>query len=236
MIRCIIIDDERPAINVLKRFIGRLPDLELVATATNPIIGLQLIKSEKPHVVFLDIQMGAMDGMELAKAVGNTTKIVFCTAFLEYAAQSYEVNAVDYLLKPIEFPRFKIAVQKVSDAITGHPTPVEAIMHDYILVKHGDREKFLKIDIDDITYIQGMNNYVLFYCPDKLMAYLTLKELEERLPSTNFIRIHKSYIISIKDIQAVIGNEIKMKKAVTPIPIGANYKEAFLAKIKGKLM
>lgn len=139
MIRCLIIDDERPAINVLKRYIDRISDLELVATTTNPITGIELIKSEKPDVVFLDIQMDVMDGIELAKVVGDYTKIVFCTAHYKYAAQNYDLNSIDYLLKPIEFPRFKIAIQKITDAITGKIAPVEAIAGDYILVKYGER-------------------------------------------------------------------------------------------------
>ncbi len=237
MIRCIIIDDENPAINVLKRFISKLPDLELIGATIDPLIGIEMIKAQKPDVVFLDIQMGKVDGIDVAKATGNTTKIVFCTAFYEYAVQSYELNAVDYLLKPITFPRFKIAVQKVNDAITGRSTPVEAIKDDYILVKHGDRGKLHKIDIDDIVYMQAMNNYVQFFCPPKkILAYLSLKELEDRLPASGFIRVHKSFIVSIKYIQAVDNNEIIMKKESIRIPIGANYKEAFLERIRGKLI
>ncbi len=237
MIRCIIIDDEKAAIAVLTRFVERMPEMELVGVSTNPLTGLELIKTEKPHVVFLDIQMEKKDGIELAKEIGQMTKIVFCTAYFEYAAQSYDLNAVDYLLKPVEFARFKIAVQKVNDAITGHSTPVEAIKDDYILVKHGDRGKLQKIDIDDIVYIQAMNNYVSFHCPpQKTLAYLSLKELEYRLPSCGFIRVHKSYIVSVKYIKAVDNNEIIMKREDKRIPIGANYKESFLEKLKGNLI
>ncbi|MFN4313271.1 MAG: LytR/AlgR family response regulator transcription factor [Chitinophagaceae bacterium] len=235
MIRCVIIDDEKPAIAVIERCIKRLPELRLIGTTNDPLTGIEMIRTEKPDVVFLDIQMGQMDGIELAKAVGKTTRIVFCTAYFEYAVQSYELNAVDYLVKPIEFPRFKIAVQKVSDAITGRTTPVEAIKDDYILVKQGDRGKLQKIDIDDIVYIQAMNNYVSFFCPPrKILAYMTLKELEDRLPTCGFVRVHKSFIVSIKYIQAVQNNEILMKKDTRPIPIGGNYKESFLNKIKGR--
>lgn len=237
MIRCLIIDDEKPAIAVLKRFVDRMPGLELVGTTNKPLAGIELIEREKPDVVFLDIQMGPINGIDLAKAIGNTTKIVFCTAHFEYAAQSYELNAVDYLLKPIEFPRFKIAVQKVNDAITGRATPVEAIKDDYILVKYGDRGKFKKIDIDDIVYVQAMNNYVSFVCiDDKTLAYLTLRELEDRLPPCNFIRVHKSYIVSIKGIKAIDNSEILIKKEDARVPIGANYKESFLERMREKLM
>ncbi|MFT3949060.1 MAG: LytTR family DNA-binding domain-containing protein [Agriterribacter sp.] len=210
-------------------------DLELVGSTTNPLIGIEMVKTEKPDVVFLDIQMGQLNGIDLAKAIAKTTKVVFCTAFYEYAVQSYEVNAVDYLVKPIEFPRFKIAVQKVSDAITGRTTPVEAIKDDYILAKVGIRGKLQKIDIDDIVVIQAMNNYVSFFCPpQRILAYMSLKDLEDRLPVSGFVRVHKSYIVSIKYIQAVESNEILMKKDSRRIPIWANYKEAFLDRIKGR--
>lgn len=237
MIRCLIVDDEKPAIAVLKRFIERMPELELIGTTNKPLAGIQMIDTERPDVVFLDIQMGPMNGIELARAIGNNTKIVFCTAHFEYAVQSYELNAIDYLLKPIEFPRFKIAVQKVSDAITGRATPVEAIKDDYILVKQGDKGKFKKIEIDDIVFVEAMNNYVLFICTtDKTMAYLTLKELEDRLPACNFLRVHKSFIISVKGIRAIHHNEIIIKGEGGPIPIGASYKEVFLDHMKNKLM
>lgn len=237
MIRCLIIDDEKPAITVLKRLVERLPELELIGVTNKPLVGIQMIETEKPDVVFLDIQMGPMNGIELAKAIGSTTKIVFCTAHFEYAAQSYELNAVDYLLKPIEFPRFKIAVQKVIDAITGRATPVEAIKDDYILVKQGDKGKLKKIEIDDIVYVEAMNNYVLFMCTtDKTMAYLSLKELEDRLPQCNFLRVHKSYIVSIKGIKEIHSNEIIVKRESTHIPIGGSYKDSFLDHIKNKLL
>jgi DNA-binding LytR/AlgR family response regulator len=237
MIRCIIIDDEEPAINVLKRFLERLPDMELVAATINPLEGIELVKSLRPDVVFLDIQMQEMDGMEVAKVICELTKIVFCTAYEGYAAQSYEVNAVDYLIKPIEFLRFKIAVQKVSDLLTGRSTPVEAIKDDYILVKTGERGKLQKIEIDDIVFIQALNNYVSFYCPPKkIIAYLSLKELEERLPPCSFVRVHKSYIIALKYIQTIDNNEVRMKKDALRIPIGATFKEMLLERIREKLL
>lgn len=235
MIRCVIIDDEKPAIAVIERFIERLPELQLIGATNDPIKGIEIIRAEKPDVVFLDIQMGQMNGIELAKAVGKTTRIVFCTAYFEYAVQSYEVNALDYLVKPIEFPRFKIAVQKVSDAITGRITPVEAIKDDYILVKYGERGYLKKIDLDDIVYVQAMNNYVSFFCPpQKVLAYMTLKELEERLPACGFVRVHKSFIVSIKYIHEIQNNEVLMKKNAKPVPIGRNYKDSFLQKINGR--
>ncbi|OJW35489.1 MAG: hypothetical protein BGO54_04055 [Sphingobacteriales bacterium 46-32] len=237
MIRCLIIDDERPAINVLKRYIDRTNGLELIATTTNPETGIELIQSAKPDVVFLDIQMGVIGGMDVAKSIGELTKIIFCTAHFQYAAQSYEVNAVDYLLKPLLYPRFLIAIQKVMDAITGKVTPVEAIADDYILVKDGERGKLHKVDMDDIVFIKALSNYVSIHTTSKIVvAYLSLKELEDRLPASNFVRVQRSYIVCLKQIEEVNLYEIKLRKYPTPIPIGANFKEAFLERIKEKLL
>lgn len=238
MIRCVIIDDELPAIRVLKRYIDRLPNLELVGAETNPLAGIEVIKKEKPDVVFLDIQMDELSGIEVMKILGDRTKVVFCTAYSEFAVTSYEFDAVDYLMKPIEFNRFVKAVQRVSDVLVHQSSiTVEAIPNDYIYIKAGQRGKVLKIDLDDIDYVQGMNNYVAFYRgKQKTLAYLNLKELEERLPASQFMRVHKSFIVALKQISFMENNELILKNIPVKIPIGANYREAFLEKMRSKLM
>jgi len=237
MIRCIIIDDERAAINVLKRYIAKMPELELAGETTKPLIGIDLIKRENPDVVFLDIQMDVMDGIELAKAIGDYTRIVFCTAHFQYAAQSYDLNAVDYLLKPIDYLRFRIAIQKVTDAITGKITPIEAIPGDYVLVKDGERGKLQKIDIDDIVLIKAMSNYVSIHTIFRtIIAYLSLKELEDRLPPSLFVRVHRSYVICMKYIEEVSSYQIRLKNQPDPVPIGANFKDSFMERIRDKLL
>lgn len=238
MIRCVIIDDEQPAINVLKKYIDRLPNLELVAVETNPLLGIEIIRKEKPDVVFLDIQMDEMNGIEVMKILGDCTNVVFCTAYSEFAVTSYELDAVDYLMKPIEFNRFVKAVQRVTDVVTHQPcSNPDAIPNDYIFVKAGQRGKMLKIDLDDIDFVEGMNNYVAFHRgPQKTLAYLTMKELEERLPNSQFMRVHKSYIVALKQISSMENNELILKKLPKRIPIGANYKDAFMERMKNKLM
>jgi DNA-binding LytR/AlgR family response regulator len=238
MIRCVIIDDERQAINVIKKHVGRLPNIEVVGTETNPLLGIELIKKEHPDVVFLDIQMDEMNGIEIMKLLGKSTCVVICTAYSEFAVTGYELDAVDYLMKPIEFNRFVKAVQRVSNTIS-HRSPgnTNAIPNDYIFVKAGQRGKMLKIDLDEIDYVEGMSNYIAFHRgTQKTLAYLTLRELEERLPDVQFIRVHKSYIIAIREISFMEHNELILKKSKQRIPIGANYKEAFLTKMKDKLM
>lgn len=238
MIRCIIIDDELPAINVLKRYIERIPNLEIVGTETNPLAGIELIRSEKPDVVFMDIQMEEMNGIEVVKILDNCTKIVFCTAYSEFAVTSYEFDAVDYLMKPIEFNRFVKAVQRVTDVLSHRSSAnLEAIPNDYIYVKAGKRGKLLKVDIDDIDYVEALNNYVSFHQgSQETVAYLTLKEVEEKLPKSQFMRIHKSFIVALKQIALMETNELVLKNGSQRIPIGASYKEAFLERMKDNVM
>jgi len=238
MIRCVVIDDERPAITILKKFIERVPNLKLVAAETNPLVGLEIIKSEKPDVVFLDIQMDEMTGIELASLLSPSINVVFCTAFSDFAVTSYEYNAVDYLMKPINFNRFVKAVHRVSDILTHQATAnLNSIKHDYIFIKTGPKLKMQKIDLDDIDYVEAMNNYVMFhYGTQKVMALLTMKEVEDRLPVDNFIRVHKSFIVSLKQIIAIQGNFILFKNCQKQVPIGASFKENFLYKMKRNIL
>lgn len=237
--RCIIIDDELSAINVLENYIQQLPNITLVGVATNPLIGIELVKKHKVDVVFLDIHMDEMSGIEVMEIIGKETKIVFCTAYSEFAVQSYDLNAVDYLMKPIEFNRFVKAVQRVYDQL--HPTSIhseiKAIPNDYIFVKTEQRGKLIKINLDDIQYIESLHNYVSFHRVEgKTIAYMTLKELEERLPQSQFIRVHKSYIVSIKQITALEHSEVHLKGCSVSVPLGGQYKEWFYGKMKEKLM
>ncbi len=215
MIRCVIIDDERQAINVIKKHVGRLPNIEVVGTETNPLLGIELIKKEHPDVVFLDSQMDEMNGIEIMKLLGKSTCVVICTAYSEFAVTGYDLDAVDYLMKPIEFNRFVKAVQRVSDTIS-HRSPgnTNAIPNDYVFVKAGQRGKMLKIDLDEIDYVEGMSNYIAFHRGTlKTLAYLTMRELEERLPDVQFIRVHKSYIVAIREISFMEHNELILKKS-----------------------
>ena len=238
MIKCVIIDDEQPAINVLKNYINRIPHLKLVGSETNPISGIEIIRTESPDVVFLDIQMDEMNGLEVMKEIGSSTKVIFCTAYSEFAVTSYELDAVDYLMKPIEFNRFSKSVQRLTDQINHQPSSYqETLPDDYIFIKAGQRGKMLKIDFNDIDYVEAMNNYIAFHRgSQKTLAYLTMKELEERLPANDFMRIHKSYIVSLKQIALMENNELILKKNSHRIPIGANYKESFMMRMQDKLM
>lgn len=238
MIKCIIIDDEQPAINVLENYIKRVPYLQLVGTATNPIQGIELINSTKPELVFLDIQMDEMSGIDVMKVLTDNVKVIFCTAFSEFAVTSYELNAVDYLMKPIPFDRFATAIKKVSPLnITSLVNEPVITSNDYIFVKTEQKGKMVKIDLDDIDFIEAMNNYIAFYRgKSKTLVYSTMKEIEGHLPRSKFLRIHKSYIIAINKISSLDNNCIILKNRTEQIPISLTYKTAFMQVLTNKVL
>lgn len=238
MIKCFIIDDEQPAINVLENYIKRVPYLQLVGTATNPILGIELISSTKAELVFLDIQMDEMSGIDVMKVLPDNIKVIFCTAFSEFAVTSYELNAVDYLMKPIPFDRFAAAIKKISPLnITSPANEAVITSNDYIFVKTEQKGKMVKIDLDDIDFIEAMNNYIAFYRGNsKTLVYSTMKEIEEHLPSSKFIRIHKSYIIALNKIASVDNNCIILKNRSEQIPISLTYKTAFMQMLSNKVL
>lgn len=238
MISCVIIDDEQLAIDVIERYVKKIPVLHLIGSAVNPLDGIKLIQTNKVDVVFLDIQMDEINGLEVMKIIGNNTKVVFCTAFSEFAVESYDLNAIDYLMKPIPFNRFLKAVQRVSDTLLAESISImEAIPNDYIFVKTGQKGKMIKIDLDDIDYIEGMSNYIAVQRgKEKILVYSTMKEVEERLPQSQFMRVHKSYIVALQQITTIESNEILMKNQQQKIPLGNNYKDLFMEKMKNKLL
>jgi two-component system LytT family response regulator len=238
MIKCVIIDDEQPAINVLVNYIKRVPYLQLVGTAKNPIQGIELINSTKAELVFLDIQMDEMSGIDVIKVLTDNVKVIFCTAYSEFAVTSYELNAVDYLMKPIPFDRFASAIKKILPLnITSLPNESAITSNDYIFVKTEQKGKMVKIDLDDIDFIEAMNNYIAFYRGNsKTLVYSTMKEIEGHLPSSKFIRIHKSYIIAINKITTVDNNCIILKNRSEQIPISLTYKTAFIQMLTNKVL
>ena len=238
MIKCVIIDDEQPAINVLENYIKRVPYLQLVGTATNPIQGIELINNTKVELVFLDIQMDEMNGIDVMKVLPHNIKVIFCTAFSEFAVTSYELNAVDYLMKPIPFDRFAAAIKKISPLnITSLVNESVTTSNDYIFVKTEQKGKMVKIDLDDIDFIEAMSNYIAFYRgKTKTLVYSTMKEIEDHLPSSKFLRIHKSYIIAINKITSVDSNCVTLKNRSEQIPISLTYKAAFTQMLSNKVL
>lgn len=234
MINCLIVDDEQHAIDILVHYIGQTPFLHLVGTTTNPMEGLQIINKEKVDLIFLDIQMPELSGMDFIKAIHGKSKVILTTAYSEFALESYELDVVDYLLKPIRLPRFLQAVQKMA---AGLETETELVEADYIFVKTGAKGKLQKINLDEIEYIEGMKNYMAIHCGGKkTLVYTSMKDLEERLPQKSFIRVHKSFIIPIAKITGLEGNVVKLKDVEADIMIGESYKADLMEIIRNKMI
>lgn len=240
MINCIIVDDEQHAIDILVHYVKQTPHLNLAATTTNPIEALQIVATQKVDLIFLDIQMPELSGMDFIKAINGKVKVILTTAYSEFALESYELDVVDYLLKPIRLPRFLQAVQKVTKEIEANEEEHHAITDpedDYIFVKTESKGKLLKINLGDIDYIEGMKNYVAIFCAGKkTLVYTSMKDLEERLSKKQFIRVHKSFIIPIAKITGIEGNLLRLKNVTAEILIGDNYKADLMEIIRNKMI
>ncbi len=236
MIDCIIIDDEQHAIDLLKEHIGQVHFLRLVGTTTDPVRGLSMITDLKPGLVFLDVQMPNLTGIEILKLISKDSYIIMTTAYKEYALEGFEHAVVDYLLKPVVFLRFLKAVNRLWTIHNANQSRNE--QDAYVFVKTEQKGKLLKIDSRRITYIEGLGNYAVIHMDNqrKITAYLKLKELAEHLSSMGFVRIHKSYIISLSHLTAVEGNTVRILDGTQPIAIGEAYRKEFFELVNAKLL
>ncbi|RYE27239.1 MAG: response regulator transcription factor [Sphingobacteriaceae bacterium] len=234
-IRCLIIDDKPLAIDILTDYAEKVSFLELVGSATNPIRGLELIASENVQLVFLDIQMPELSGLQLMKIAGGRCRFILTTAYSNYALEGYEHDVIDYLLKPVSFERFYRAAEKARLSILG-AVPLNSVNsvlptakeREYIFVK--TEHRLQKVNLQDILYIEGMQNYVLINTEkERIMSLQTFKKLEAQLPERDFIRVHKSYLVSLRHISSIERGLIRI--AGTTIPIGESYKNDFYSRI-----
>ncbi|MEO6136150.1 MAG: LytTR family DNA-binding domain-containing protein [Ginsengibacter sp.] len=235
MISCIIVDDEQPAIDVLRHYIGQSTQLTLAGSTTKPLEALEIVNDQQIDLIFLDIQMPELSGLDFIKAIKGRSKIILTTAYSEFALESYELDVIDYLLKPIRFARFLTAVQKAAQEIK---TPAnQKTEDDYLFVKTESKGKLLKINLADIDYIEGMKNYVGIYCGGKrIMVYTSMKELEERLKDKQFVRVHKSFIVPLNKLTGIEGNLVRLQNVGTEILIGENYKPELMRLIRDNII
>lgn len=232
---CIIIDDENPAIDILKEMIGRLPFLNLLQSFTNPFEGLEFIQENTIDLVFLDVEMPIINGIELMKCLRVRPQVVFTAVDKEYAISGYDLDATDYLLKPLTFDRFLKAVNKAckihrfSELTSNRSTSIDKNpIFDFILVKTGYNT--IRINLDDILFCEGLKDYIKIHILGKtIVTQNSLKKFEEVLPEDRFVRIHKSFIIPLAKIDAIQNNRIIIGKSF--IPIGDTYKTNFNHKI-----
>lgn len=238
MTTCIIVDDEQHAIDVLEHYVKQIPSLQLLASFTNPLQALELLNREKVDLLFLDIQMPEISGLDFIRAIQGRSKVILTTAYSEFVTEGFELEVEDYLLKPIPFPRFIKAIQRIHSAPPTTELPNSgALVDDYFFVKTELKGKMLRINFKDIDYIESMKNYVAIHHNGiRTMALLTMKDLEDRLPATRFLRIHRSFIIAVDKITAIEGNTVLLRNIREGILLGDTYRPAFLEKMKGKIL
>lgn len=236
-LNCVIIDDEPLALELLKSYVEKTTFLHLVGTYSNAIQAMKDMTGKEPvQLIFLDIQMPGIDGLEFAKLVDASTRIVFTTAFEQYALESYKVNALDYLLKPISYTDFLQSVNKAVHWFDVHnknqqmPSEQVPVHQNYIYVKSD--YKLLQIPLHQILYIEGLKDYVKIYLEGEtkpILSLISMKMMEERLPSEQFIRVHRSYIVQKSKIKVIDRGRIVFNKEY--IPISDSYKQEFFVHI-----
>ncbi|SMC71959.1 LytR/AlgR family response regulator transcription factor [Pedobacter nyackensis] len=245
-LKCIAVDDEPLALDIIEDYVSKVPFLELVKRTENAIEALQMVQAGGIDLVFLDIQMPELTGIQFLKIANGKASYILTTAYSQYALESYDLNVSDYLLKPIAFDRFYKAVEKVHNQLKGGssgastiqplmaaapaPQPVNPIQ-DFIFVK--TEHKIQRIELDDILYIEGLKDYIsIFTKTERVITLQNMKKMEETLPKGQFIRVHKSYIIALDKIESIERSRISICGKI--IPIGDTYRDEFFRHIDNK--
>jgi two-component system, LytTR family, response regulator len=229
-IRCLIVDDEPYAVNLLAEYISQVSSLVLVKKCYNALEALEFLKDNKADLIFLDINMPQLSGMQLTSLLPGGQLFIFTTAYSEFAVESYEKNAVDYLLKPITFDRFLKAVNKAIPMIQA--PAADPAFSNKLFLKTG--RTIIQLNYHDVWFVEGLKDYVLFHTAQgKHIVYKRMKELEESLPS-QFSRVHNSYIINQDHLQKIEDNHICIEG--NRIPVSEKYRESFFKKVNHKLL
>lgn len=239
MIRCIIIDDEPLALQQMEGYIKKIPYLELVAACQSAIDAKEILEKEKIDAIFCDINLPELNGLDFIKSLENPPMVVFTTAYSEYAVEGFQLNAVDYLLKPFGCEDMKRAAEKLKkhqDALRTLQEVSQIDEDDAIFLK--TEYKIVRINISNIRYVEAMSEYLRIYLKDyprPIIVLLSMKKMEERLPSHTFMRVHRSYIINLKMIHEISKNRISLGDDIE-IPIGDSYRDQFNAYINKKFL
>ena len=224
-IRCLIVDDEPLALNLLEKYVRQTLFLELAGRCPGAIEALAWLENESVDLLFLDIQMPELNGIELSKTLIHGPRVIFTTAFAEYALDGFKVNALDYLLKPFNYQEFLTAAQKARQWFEQQPTP-SASSTDYIFVKSDYKLK--KVALPDLLYAEGLKDYVKIFVagqPQPILSLISMKALEEKLPGDQFLRVHRSFIVNMNQVHTIERSRIVFGE--TYIPVSDKYKSAF---------
>jgi two-component system, LytTR family, response regulator len=233
--KCVILDDEPLAVDLLTSYINDTENLQLVFASTNAFEAIQYIQKNDVDIIFLDMQMPELTGIQVLKIIGTGYKVIFTTAYTDYALDGYEYNITDYLLKPISLERFTKAIEKINQNNnvswdTNHGNHGMRNEDDFIFIKSDS--KIIKINLADILFIEGLKDYLSIQTnTEKLITLQNLKTFEQHLNPQQFMRVHKSYIVSLNKIDTIERNRIFIGEHV--IPVGDTYRDAFLKRIEG---
>ncbi|AWX44371.1 putative response regulatory protein [Flagellimonas maritima] len=239
--KCIIIDDEPLALGIIKSYCEELGGLEVLGTFTNPLESMDILQEKKIDLVFLDIEMPQINGIEFVKSLETKPIFIFTTAYPQYAIEGFELNAIDYMVKPIPFPRFVKSINRAKELYemrrTMNDTPANVasagsspILEDEFIFVKSDYEN-LKIKLNDIRYIQGLKDYLKIHTFDSkpILTLMNFKDMEAKLPSGNFLRVHRSFIVNVHNVDSIQRSRIIIEDI--RIPIGDSYKEDFMKRI-----
>jgi DNA-binding LytR/AlgR family response regulator len=233
---CYVIDDEEHAIDTLVNYINKFPGLKLVGTSINPLKAIEdITSSSQVDIVFLDVDMPEISGLDVADILSPHAGIIFTTAYPNYAVQAFEKNGSDFLLKPISFERFTKSVTKVQNLIRAK-TSSENHVEESFFINPGIKGRIIQLSYSEIIYVEGLKNYVVLYTIDnKHITYLSMREIEKLLPVFRFTRIHKSYIVNIEKIKSIDGNNVILSPSIE-LPIGISFKESFINLIDSRTL
>jgi two-component system, LytTR family, response regulator len=234
-INCITVDDEPPALMQMEDYISRVPFLNLMKAFDNGMETLEFLKSNEVDLIFLDIEMEGLTGIQLLKVLKNKPRVILTTAYDRYAIQAFDLDVSDYLLKPISFERFLKAVEKVYESVQEKKQPAVMVQpqeeRTYMFVKTEYRMQ--RVDYKDILYIEGLKEYLIIKTvTGRVITLQSFKKMEEMLPPVNFLRVHKSYMVAMDKIESIERNRIKIADKL--IPIGETYRKVFFDSLDKK--
>jgi DNA-binding LytR/AlgR family response regulator len=227
-LKCIVVDDEPLAQEVLVRYLQNIREIELVTTCSNALEAFEVLNNESIDLMFLDISMPVISGLDFLRSLHKAPAVIITTAHPDFALQGYDLDVVDYLVKPVSMERFMKAVNKAIERVRLPLPQARNSKPDYMFVKSD--QKLIRINFSDIHYIEGMKDYVKIFTHEKMIVTLhTMKFFEANLPSDQFIRIHKSYIANASSIKSIAGNELELHQS--RLPIGSSYKDNLMKMI-----
>lgn len=226
--KCIIVDDEPPATRILEKYVEQVSFLERVATFNDSLKALEFLNTHTVDLILLDIQMPQLTGLQLSKIISKDIKIIFTTAYPDFALEGFELSAVDYLVKPIAFERFYQAVSKLQSGPKQEVQPSNSA--DFIFIKTDGKNKFVKLFLKDILYIESLQNYICIHTLEQqFITHSSLRNVLESLPQDDFVQTHKSYVVALKHIESTDNFSVFINNK--ELPIGATYKDEFFKRI-----